>query len=81
MEVWIANVVGKMHVNKISNIELAKKLNVTPQYISELLNGKKSPKGAEERITAAVEEIIAEKDHCKLILTTMVSPNTDRKEG
>ena len=61
METWIANVVGKMHVNKISNIELAKKLNVTPQYISELLNGKKSPKGAEERITAAVEEIIAEK--------------------
>ena len=61
MEAWIANVVGKMHVNKISNIELAKKLNVTPQYISELLNGKKSPKGAEERITAAVEEIIAEK--------------------
>lgn len=61
MEAWIANVVGKMHVNKISNIELAKKLNVTPQYISELLNGKKSPKGAEERITAAVDEIIAEK--------------------
>lgn len=65
METWIANVVGKMHVNKISNIDLAKRLDVTPQYISELLNGKKSPKGAEERIVDAVDAIIAEKTAVK----------------
>lgn len=66
MENWIANVVGKMHVNNISNIELAKQLNVTPQYISGILNGKKSPKRAEERITAAVNEIVAEKSVANL---------------
>ena len=57
---WISEVVGKMHVNKITNLQLAKKLGVTPEYVSMILNEKKSPKGAEAKITQAVEEIIVE---------------------
>lgn len=62
MNNWIASAVGKMHVNKISNIELAKKMNVTPQYISMILNGKKSTKNAETRINDAIDSIIAEQN-------------------
>ena len=62
MNNWIASAVGKMHINKISNIELAKKMNVTPQYISMILNGKKSTKNAESRINDAIDSIIAEQN-------------------
>lgn len=62
MSDWIASAVGKMHINKISNIELAKKMNVTPQYISMILNGKKSTKNAESRINDAIDSIIAEQN-------------------
>lgn len=62
MEEWIANAVGSMHVNRISNIEIAEKLDVTPEYVSMILNGKKTPKGACERINAAIDEIIKERN-------------------
>ena len=62
MDGWIANAVGKMHVNKISNIDVAKKLNFTVAYVSIILNGKKTPKDAETRIMSAIDEIIAERN-------------------
>lgn len=62
MDSWIANAVGKMHVNKISNIDVAKKLNFTVEYVSMILNGKKTPKDAETRIMSAIDEIIAERN-------------------
>lgn len=61
MEQWIANVVGKMHINKITQSQLAEKMGVTNDYIWMILNGKKSPKGAEGRIKAAIDLIIAER--------------------
>ena len=40
-EPWTANVVGRMHRYGISQTELAKKCGYTPQYVSQILNGKK----------------------------------------
>ena len=48
MENWIADIVGKMHINKITNKDIAIKMGVTPEYISMLLNGKKTTKTAKE---------------------------------
>lgn len=62
MDGWIAKAAGKMHVNKISNIDVAKKLNFTAEYVSMILNGKKTPKDAETRIMSAIDEIIREKN-------------------
>ncbi len=61
MNDWIAGVVGKMHVHKISQNELAEHLGVRRDYLNKILNGKENPKGASERITAAVDELIAAK--------------------
>ena len=58
---WTGHLVGKMHNNRISSNELASKLGYTKDYISMVLNGKKTPKGARERFEAAVEEIIKER--------------------
>ena len=61
MDEWIAKAVGKMHINKITQSDIAKKLNVTREYINMILTGKKSPANAEERIATAIDEIIADR--------------------
>lgn len=61
MEQWIADVVGKMHINKITQSQLAEKMGVTNDYIWMILNGKKSPKNAENRINSAIDQILAER--------------------
>lgn len=62
MDSWIANAVGEMHINKIGNKELAKKLGVTAEYVSMMLNGKKKPAHAEARIMTAIDDIIRERE-------------------
>lgn len=61
MEQWIADVVGKMHINKITQSQLAEKMGVTNDYIWMILNGKKTPKDAENRINSAIDQILAER--------------------
>lgn len=62
MDSWIGEVIGAMHLNHISNIALADRLGVTPEYISMILNGRKTPKEAETKIKTAIAEIISEKE-------------------
>ena len=58
---WTGRLVGKMHNNSVSSTDLAKKLGYTNDYISMVLNGKRTPKGARERFEKAVDEIIKER--------------------
>lgn len=58
---WTGHLVGKMHNNKVTNIDLAEKLGYDKNYVSMVLNGKKTPKGARERFEKAVDEIIKER--------------------
>lgn len=58
MEKWTAKTVGRMHLHEITQKEIAAHLGVTNNYISMIINGKKTPKGAEERINRAIDEII-----------------------
>ena len=62
MGAWIAEVIGKMHVHKITQTALAEHMGVRRDYISRVLNGGRTP--SEEtaaKIVAAVDEMIAEK--------------------
>ena len=61
MQNWISQVVGKMHVNKITQIEVAKKMGVCNDYESMILTGKKSPKDAEQRINDAIDAILSDR--------------------
>ena len=58
---WTGVLVGLMHCNRITNIQLADKLGVTYQYVSMILNGHRNPPDAEARFREAVAEIIREK--------------------
>ena len=61
LDKWIAEVVGLMHIHGISQTELAEKVGVLRPHINRILNGKETPKGAEERIKKALGELIAKK--------------------
>ena len=54
---WTGRIVGLLHTHRITQTQLAQEMGVTAQYVSMVLNGKKSPKGIEERMEAAIHAI------------------------
>ena len=58
-ETWTGDIVAALHVNRITQRELAEEMGVTGVYVSTLLNGRASPAGAEEKMRAALDAIIA----------------------
>ncbi len=61
MEAWIADVVGRMHIHNIRQAELAERIGVRREHLNKILSGKLAPKGAQERVVAALNEIISER--------------------
>lgn len=57
-EPWTGELVGKMHMHSITNEDLAKEIGVCKSYVSMVLNGKKHPKGMEQRMVAAFDHIL-----------------------
>lgn len=57
---WTGDVVKDLHLNGITAIQLADRLGWHPKYLSVVLNGHKSPAGAEQKIRAALDELIKE---------------------
>ena len=55
---WTGDVVGAMHTHRIQGSQLAEELGVTREYVSMVLNGKRTPSGAEDKFRAAVDRII-----------------------
>ena len=55
---WTGRVVGMLHTYRITQVELANELGVTAQYVSMVLNGKKSSKGIQARMEGAIQAIV-----------------------
>lgn len=61
---WIADVSGKMRVNNVKQKEFAEHLGCTPEYICAVLNGKRTPKGAEAKFRTELDELLrSRQDH------------------
>ena len=58
---WTGEVLGEMHLNSISAQELSRKMGIHPKYFSAIMNGHRKPEGAEEKVRAALNELIREK--------------------
>ena len=58
MEKWIAGVVGKMHLHKITQNDLATMLGISREHLNRILNGKECPANAKENITNALNKLI-----------------------
>ena len=57
---WTADLIGGMHLARVSKKQLAKHLGVTPEYVSMVLNGHREPDGAAERFKDALDQIVSE---------------------
>lgn len=55
---WTGTIIGQMHTEGISAKELAAEVEWNPKYLSQVLNSRVNPKGAEEKLTAAMDLII-----------------------
>lgn len=54
---WTGALVGEMHLKKVTALQLAKEVGWNSKYLSAVLNGRKEPKGAEEKLRAALLRI------------------------
>lgn len=57
LEKWLGEVVGEMHIQNISQKQIASHMGVTEEYLSMVLNGHRKPAGIEVRIRKAICEI------------------------
>lgn len=61
-EKWTGELLMIMHNNKIRRAEVADKLGISKAYTTQILNGLRSPSRMEEKMRAAVEDILAERE-------------------
>lgn len=61
MDIWAANVKGKLYYHGIKQKDIAKKMGVTRQYVGMILKGEREPEDGRERIESALDELIKEK--------------------
>lgn len=54
---WTADVVGRMHLAKITTKQLAEAAGYTPEYVSMVLNGHRDTKSAQTAILAALDHL------------------------
>ena len=54
---WTAEIIGKMHLNGVTAKQLATAVGWNPKYLSQVLNGRVNPKGAEQKLRNALAQI------------------------
>ena len=59
---WTADLVGEMHLHKITALRLAKEVGWNPKYLSRVLNGHKTPAGAEKKLRDAMARMIEKEE-------------------
>lgn len=58
---WTAELVGKMHLYGITAKQLAAEAGWHDKYLSAVMNGHRKPKGAEQKLTAALDQLISKR--------------------
>ena len=59
---WTADIIGELHLQKISKKCVAKQMGMTPEYVSMILNGHREPIGAEQRFREAISTLVSAKE-------------------
>lgn len=60
---WTGDIIGKMHMHHIKKKQLAECIGITPEYLSMVLNGHRSPPDAERKFRMALDTLISEQSH------------------
>lgn len=56
-EKWTGNLIGRMHNECVTYEDIAKELGVTKAYVSMILNSKRTPTDAKERLEEAFQAV------------------------
>lgn len=64
---WNSEFAGKLRSSNIKQIELAAHLGYSPEYVSAVLNGKRTPKNAESKFKEALNQLLVEKQELNSI--------------
>lgn len=56
---WTGEIIGEMHIKGITAKQLATEVGWHEKYLSVVLNGHRTPKGAEATLRAALERLTA----------------------
>lgn len=59
---WTGDLIGEMHIHGISKKRLAVEVGWHEKYLSAVINGHVEPKGAEEKLRAALERLVAKQE-------------------
>ena len=55
---WTGEIVGKLHTRGVTKAQLADEAGYRREYVSMILNGKRTSPGAESKLKEALERII-----------------------
>ena len=58
---WRGDLVGRMHLHRITITQLGQEMGVTREYLSMILNGHRDPDGIEQRMNDALGRLIEKK--------------------
>ena len=61
LEQWTAEIIGLMHIHRITSKELSAQLGYNLKYASTILNGHRKPKNAEQTFRQALDDLIQQK--------------------
>lgn len=62
-EAWTGELIGRMHNARITYDDLASELGCSKPYICMILNGRRKPDGAEQRLNEAFYRVKAKKEN------------------
>ena len=54
---WTAEIIGEMHLAGVTARQLAAEMGWHDKYLSAVMNGHREPKGAEEKVRAALARL------------------------
>ena len=54
---WTGALVGEMHLKRVTAKQLAAEIGWNEKYLSQVMNGHREPKGAEEKLRAALSRL------------------------
>lgn len=60
--IWTGDFVKRMHNSGLLKKDVATCMGYTPEYVGKVLSGKETPKDAETRFNAALDELIKERE-------------------
>lgn len=60
---WTGDLLGDMHINEVTQEDLARELGICKSYVSMILNGARTPPEAKERLQEAYKRVLMKRKH------------------